>query len=112
MSRPGRPKGELLPPGGTARSAKGAPVNHGVKPMATLDHLVLAATSLADGIDYVASLTGATPQPGGKHVAMGTHNALLRVGPRLYLAIIATDPAGVVPARPRWFNSATSRSRN
>jgi hypothetical protein len=27
MSPPGRPKGELLPLGGTARSAKGAPVS-------------------------------------------------------------------------------------
>jgi hypothetical protein len=71
--------------------------------LATLDHLVVAAITLADGIDYVAGLTGATPQPGGKHVAMGTHNALLKLGPRVYLEIIAIDPEGIRPARPRWF---------
>ena len=71
--------------------------------LATIDHLVLAATTLADGIDHVASLTGAVAQPGGKHVAMGTHNALLRLGDKLYLEILAIDPAGTKPARPRWF---------
>lgn len=80
-------------------------MNPGAGPgLATLDHLVLAATTLADGIDYVASLTGVAPQPGGKHVAMGTHNALLRLGERVYLEIIAIDPDGGVPPRPRWFD--------
>jgi hypothetical protein len=73
-------------------------------PPAQLDHLVLAATTLADGIEYVAEATGATPQPGGKHVAMGTHNALLRLGERVYLEIIAIDPEGTKPPRPRWFD--------
>ena len=71
--------------------------------MVTIDHLALAATSLADGIDYVASLTGVVARPGGKHVTMGTHNALLRLGERLFLEIIAIDPQGTKPARPRWF---------
>jgi len=70
---------------------------------ATLDHLVLAAATLADGIDYFAGVTGVAPQPGGRHVAMGTHNALVRLGERVYLEIIAIDPAGTKPARPRWF---------
>jgi len=73
-------------------------------PPAQLDHLILAATTLADGIEFVAELTGAIPQPGGKHVAMGTHNALLRLGDRVYLEIIAIDPDGRKPARPRWFD--------
>ena len=73
-------------------------------PAAELDHLVLAATTLADGIEYVADLTGVAPRPGGRHVAMGTHNALLRLGTRAYLEIIAIDPDGAKPLRPRWFD--------
>ena len=71
---------------------------------ATLDHVVVAATTLADGIDYVASLTGLAPRLGGRHVAMGTHNALLKLGARVYLEIIAVDPQGKKPPRPRWFD--------
>jgi catechol 2,3-dioxygenase-like lactoylglutathione lyase family enzyme len=40
-------------------------------PPAQLDHLILAATTLADGIEFVAGVTGATPHPGGKHLPMG-----------------------------------------
>ena len=69
-----------------------------------LDHLIVAAAELADGIDYIARVTGVTPRPGGKHVAMGTHNALLRLGDRIYLEVLAIDPDGVKPARPRWFD--------
>jgi hypothetical protein len=71
---------------------------------AALDHLIVAAARLADGIDYVARLTGVTPRPGGKHVTMGTHNALLRLGDRIYLEVLAIDPDAAKPARPRWFD--------
>jgi hypothetical protein len=73
-------------------------------PPAALDHLVVAATTLADGIDYIAETCGVAPVAGGKHLAMGTHNALLSLGERTYLEIIAVDPEGAKPARPRWFD--------
>jgi len=74
-----------------------------VTPQATFDHLVVAAVTLADGIEYFAEVTGVAPQPGGKHVAMGTHNALVRLSERTFLEILAIDPEGTKPARPRWF---------
>ena len=35
---------------------------------------------------------------------MGTHNALLKLGTRSYLEVIAIDPDGAAPNRPRWFS--------
>lgn len=71
---------------------------------AEVDHLVLAAATLAQAIEYVGDLTGVVPRPGGKHVTMGTHNAVARLGPRCYLELLAIDPDGAKPARPRWFD--------
>ena len=73
-------------------------------PAAELDHLVVAGATLAQAIEYVADLTGVAPRPGGQHVAMGTHNALVRLGERVYLELIAIDPSLPRPARPRWFD--------
>ena len=72
-------------------------------PLAVFDHLVVAASTLDQGVEWVRSLTGATAQSGGKHVAMGTHNALLKLGERSFLEILAIDPDGIKPSRPRWF---------
>ena len=61
---------------------------------AVLDHLVVAAATLEQGEDYIESRLGARPLRGGKHVAMGTHNSLLRLGEKTYLEVIAVDPDG------------------
>lgn len=73
------------------------------------DHLVVAALTLREGCDWVEDRLGLRPHPGGQHVAMGTHNALLSLGPRLYLEVIAIDPNGITPDRRRWFDLGEPR---
>lgn len=72
-----------------------------------LDHLVVVADSLAQGVAWCERALGVTPGPGGRHPLMGTHNRLLRLevpgGPPAYLEIIAVDPEAPPPQRVRWF---------
>lgn len=68
-----------------------------------LDHLVVAAATLLEGVAQVERLLGVEMSPGGQHLFMGTHNAVLRLGDDCYLEVIAIDPTLPAPPRPRWF---------
>ena len=72
-----------------------------------VDHLVVAASTLARGVAWCEATLGITPGPGGQHALMGTHNRLCRIdGPgfaHVYLEIIAIDPEAPAPGRARWF---------
>lgn len=78
---------------------------------AQLDHLVIAARTLTEGVAWCEATLGVTPGPGGEHALFGTHNRLLRLhsatAPNAYLEIIATNPAAT-PTRAnglkRWFD--------
>ena len=69
-----------------------------------VDHLVVAARTLDEGARWLEAKLGVAPVPGGKHPLMGTHNRLLKLGPRVYLEVIAIDPEAPAPGRPRWFS--------
>jgi len=77
-----------------------------------LDHLVIAARTLDEGVAWCEASLGITPGPGGQHPWMGTHNRLFSIAspafPKAYAEIIAVDPQAAAPARPRWFDMDAS----
>ena len=73
-----------------------------------LDHVVVAARRLDDGVAWCEATLGIAPGPGGRHEFMGTHNRLFSIAStrfmRAYFEIIAIDRDAAPPGRPRWFD--------
>jgi Glyoxalase-like domain len=76
--------------------------------MLELDHLVIAARTLEQGVIWLEDKLGVKMQVGGKHPLFGTHNALLKLGESTYLEVIAVDPDAPKPTRARWFELDTA----
>lgn len=71
--------------------------------MTELDHIVVIAPDLGEGVAWVRETLGVEMTAGGKHPEMGTHNRLVGLGPNVYLEVIAVDPEAPSPLHRRWF---------
>jgi hypothetical protein len=78
---------------------------------AQVDHLVVAASTLQEGVAWCERTLGITPGPGGEHPLMGTHNRLFNISsahyPDAYFEIIAIDTGATrtrIHSEKRWFD--------
>ena len=78
---------------------------------AHIDHLVIAAATLDEGVAWCEQTLGISPGPGGEHPLMGTHNRLFKIAsaqyPGAYFEIIAIDKGAACTRQQgerRWFD--------
>ncbi len=77
----------------------------------SIDHLVIVAHKLEQGVQWCEATLGITPSQGGEHKLFGTHNRLFKIAtpanPMAYCEIIAinsnTTPS-IKPGTKRWFD--------
>ena len=76
-----------------------------------IDHLVVVAATLSQGVQWCEDTLGITPGPGGEHDKQGTHNRLFKIAtpahPMAYFEIIAIHPHADPALRSknaRWFD--------
>ena len=68
-----------------------------------IDHLVIGASTLIQGVNFVADILGVEMPYGGTHSKMGTHNHLMQIGDGVFIEVIAINWEIDPPGRPRWY---------
>ena len=69
--------------------------------LARVDHLLIATPDVWSTVDALEQQFGVRPSAGGRHAAWSTCNAILSLGPRIYLEVIGPDPEAPPPPNPR-----------
>ena len=72
--------------------------------MHRLDHIVLGASSLDEGTNFLEKLFDLKLSDVGYHNSMGTHNRVVKISKHIYLELIAIDPKSNKLKHKRWFN--------
>ncbi len=81
--------------------AQDRPTTHQT-PVVEIDHIIVAISDLERGTRQLEEMTGVRPVYGGRHPGAGTQNALLALGPRLYLEILAPQSDVELPETLEW----------
>jgi hypothetical protein len=87
--------------------------------LSQVDHLIVAARTLEEGVAWCEATLGIIPSAGGEHPLFGTHNRLFRIAtvnyPRAYFEIIAINSVASrainTPAK-CWFDLDSSELQN
>ena len=99
------PQGKLAPTGGSA-------VRAATSVGAQIDHIVVVAQTLEQGIAWCEATLGITPNEGGEHKQFGTHNCLFKIAtpqyPLAYLEIIAIKPDATNSIAPQAINTPST----
>lgn len=69
-----------------------------------IDHIVIGADSLEQGMDALQKTLGVVLPKASKHEAMSTHNCVAPVGNESFIEILSVDPDAPMPNRARWFD--------
>lgn len=72
--------------------------------MHKLDHIVLGASTLDEGTEYLEKILELKLSDVGYHNDMGTHNRVIKVSEDIYLELVAIDPNSKTLKHRRWFN--------
>ena len=68
-----------------------------------IDHFVIGAATLAQGVSAMKDALGVKVPQGSRHDAMSTHNCVMQAGNDSFFELIAIDPEAPDPGRARWF---------